>query len=166
MHWEDPHFETQNLALYAEEAEYRVKLLAGSGVSYRLLITLSDSIKEGFSGVFEARFSLQERPTVENPLFLDFQGKQISKLRINGNKILDKAAVRFERHRIFLPTDLLLIESANTVQFEFNNSYVSNCSGLHFYKDPKDQRVYIYSHLEPFYCHRFFPCFDQPSVRA
>jgi hypothetical protein len=26
--------------------------------------------------------------------------------------------------------------------------------------------VYIYSHLEPFFCHRFFPCFDQPSVKA
>ena len=43
---------------------------------------------------------------------------------------------------------------------------MNNSAGLHFYKDPKDQTVYIYSHLEPFFCHRFFPCFDQPSVRA
>ena len=26
--------------------------------------------------------------------------------------------------------------------------------------------MYIYSHLEPFFCHRLFPCFDQPSIRA
>lgn len=32
--------------------------------------------------------------------------------------------------------------------------------------DPKDNEVYIYSHLEPFFCHRWFPCFDQPSLRA
>ena len=41
-----------------------------------------------------------------------------------------------------------------------------NSAGLHFYKDPQDGKVYIYSHLEPFFCHRFFPCFDQPSIRA
>ena len=43
---------------------------------------------------------------------------------------------------------------------------MSNSAGLHFYTDPKDGKIYIYSHLEPFFCHRFFPCFDQPSVRA
>lgn len=24
----------------------------------------------------------------------------------------------------------------------------------------------MYTHLEPFNCHRWFPCFDQPSLRA
>ena len=54
----------------------------------------------------------------------------------------------------------------NCISFEFENTYVTNSAGLHFYKDPQDGKVYIYSHLEPFFCHRFFPCFDQPSVRA
>lgn len=43
---------------------------------------------------------------------------------------------------------------------------MNNSAGLHFYKDPKDEAVYMFSHLEPFFCNRFFPCFDQPSVRA
>jgi|LauGreDrversion4_2_1035121.scaffolds.fasta_scaffold87977_2 aminopeptidase N len=54
----------------------------------------------------------------------------------------------------------------NTAEVTFENSYVSNSAGLHKYVDPKDNQTYIYSHLEPFNCHRWFPCFDQPSVRA
>ena len=52
------------------------------------------------------------------------------------------------------------------MSFKFLNSYVTNSAGLHYYKDPKDERVYIYSHLEPFFCHRFMPCFDQPDIKA
>ena len=58
------------------------------------------------------------------------------------------------------------MDQPNEVEFEFKNTYVTNSAGLHYYKDPQDSKVYIYSHLEPFFCHRFFPCFDQPSVRA
>ena len=86
-------------------------------------------------------------------------------MKIN-DRFATPSQVKFERHRIYLPADLLLAGGQNTVQFEFKNTYVTNSAGLHYYKDPKDQKVYIYSHLEPFFCHRFFPCFDQPSVRA
>jgi len=74
--------------------------------------------------------------------------------------------LRFEKHRIYLPTALLKENGNNNVELEFKNTYVTNSAGLHFYRDPQDSKVYIYSHLEPFFCHRFFPCFDQPSVRA
>lgn len=43
---------------------------------------------------------------------------------------------------------------------------MTNSAGLHYFKDPADDRVYLYTHLEPFFCHRFFPCFDQPSIKA
>lgn len=78
----------------------------------------------------------------------------------------DPSQIRFEQHRIYLPNALLRADASNKVEFEFKNTYVTNSAGLHFYRDPKDSKVYIYSHLEPFFCHRFFPCFDQPSVRA
>ena len=29
-----------------------------------------------------------------------------------------------------------------------------------------DGEIYVYTHLEPFNCNRWFPCFDQPSIRA
>jgi aminopeptidase N len=43
---------------------------------------------------------------------------------------------------------------------------VTNSAGLHYFTDAKDGKTYIFSHLEPFFCHNFFPCFDQPSLRA
>jgi aminopeptidase N len=29
-----------------------------------------------------------------------------------------------------------------------------------------DDKTYIYSNLQPFYAHRWFPCFDQPDLKA
>jgi len=52
------------------------------------------------------------------------------------------------------------------VGLDFENTYVNNSAGLHQFVDPADKRVYIYTHLEPVFCHRWFPCFDQPSFRA
>jgi len=54
----------------------------------------------------------------------------------------------------------------NTVSLKFTNKYVSNSAGFHRFEDPVDHEVYLYTHLEPFFCHRWFPCFDQPSIRA
>ena len=56
--------------------------------------------------------------------------------------------------------------SRNEVTLDFKNTFVDNSAGLHHFKDPVDGKIYIYSHCEPFFCHRWFPCFDQPSVRA
>ena len=34
------------------------------------------------------------------------------------------------------------------------------------YKTKKDMKEYLYSDLEPFDCHRIFPCFDQPNLKG
>lgn len=54
----------------------------------------------------------------------------------------------------------------NKVTIFFENEYVHNSAGLHQFTDPADGNMYFYTHLEPFFCHRWFPCFDQPSIRA
>ena len=81
----------------------------------------------------------------------------IRNVKING---VENCAITFERQRIQIPYEHLNQPGNNVVTLEFENTYVVNSAGLHFYKDPKDEKVYIYSHLEPFFCHRFFPCFD------
>mmetsp|Transcript_29662 Transcript_29662/g.39437 ORF Transcript_29662/g.39437 Transcript_29662/m.39437 type:complete len:93 (+) Transcript_29662:55-333(+) len=68
--WRDPHFKSENLALYSEEAKIRAQQL--SNVSYRLVVNLSDSEEQGYEGAFRTSFSLKERPSEDNPLFLDF----------------------------------------------------------------------------------------------
>ena len=153
------------MALYSTEAQKRDDQIYD--VAYQLLLNLSDSDQTGFSGGIRVTFSLKDgyRPSETDPLSLDFHGQQISNLSING-KSMARQDVRFHEHKVRLQGNANWKSTGNVVEFEFKNSYVDNSAGLHFYKDPKDQRVYIFSHLEPFFCHRFFPCFDQPSIRA
>ena len=54
----------------------------------------------------------------------------------------------------------------NLIEIHFENKYVTNSAGLHRFQDPEDQRIYLYTHLEPFFCNSWFPCFDQPCIRA
>ena len=68
--WYDNHFKSENLALYSEEAEARAAQL--KEVSYCMLLNLSDSNESGYDGTFRATFGLNEMPTAEKPLFLDF----------------------------------------------------------------------------------------------
>ena len=156
----DPFFE-ENVLSYSEECAQRAQQL--SNVSYQLLLTLNEEQSEGFSGCLKTDFTLSASALA--PLYLDFQGQEISQVSVNG-KACSLADVRFEKHRIYLPMAQLKENESNTVSLHFKNTYVTNSAGLHYYKDPKDNQVYIYSHLEPFFCHRFFPCFDQPSVKA
>jgi len=37
---------------------------------------------------------------------------------------------------------------------------------MHHFKDEADNQEYIYTELEPFNCHVWFPCFDQPDLKA
>ena len=75
--------------------------------------------------------------------------------------------LKFENHTIKVTNEgFLKQDEVNNISFKFENTYVDNSAGLHKYIDPKDGKTYIYSHCEPFFCHRWFPCFDQPSIRA
>ena len=95
-------------------------------------------------------------------IFFDFHGEQVKRLEVNG-KQADQ--IRFEGHKLYLPTDTLN-EGKNQVLISFENTYVTNSAGLHRFQDPEDGNIYLYTHLEPFFCNRWFPCFDQPSIRA
>ena len=85
---------------------------------------------------------------------------------VNGVEVKEEDA-SFSHHRIKILNESLLNQGQdNTISFQFQNTFVDNSAGLHKYVDPKDKRTYIFSHCEPYFCHRWFPCFDQPSVRA
>jgi len=163
------------LPLYHHEAIARDKLL--SNVSYDLVLNLSNQMGDApfFMGRANIHFHLggsdasplETKQTIKKDLFLDFHGEEINEVQINGvNVPLGKVA--FRKHRIYIAEDVDLLDphAINTVTIKFTNSYVNNSAGLHRSVDAKDGNVYIYSHLEPFNCHRWFPCFDQPSIRA
>jgi len=47
----------------------------------------------------------------------------------------------------------------------FESEFVTDCAGIHYFKDT-DNSEYIYSELEPANSHIWFPCFDQPDLKA
>ena len=96
----------------------------------------------------------------EKDIFLDFEGESIKSLKINGEDIAADQ-IKFDRHMISLDSEKLKVgDDENTIDIEFTNTYVNNSAGLHRYQDPEDKEIYLYTHLEPYFCHRWFPCFD------
>ena len=153
----DTDFEKPNISLYKTEAIKRSELI--SDVKYNLF--MSFDVKEGYNGKIVTKFNLSSKEYDEKELFFDFQGKAIASLQVNGEEM----EWDFKGQRVLIPKDPLKVGN-NEVSFKFKNTYVKNSAGLHWFKDPLDQRVYLYSHLEPFFWHRIFPCFDQPDIKA
>eukprot|EP00347_Sterkiella_histriomuscorum_P001356 403372348 len=157
--------ESQVQPLYASEALIREKML--SNVSYELALNLEEKNSKTFSGRVKISFMVAEQANKDDidKLFLDFHGKSVSDMHIN-EKTIPFTSIKFSKHRLMIPVDTLNINKMNHITLKFKNTYVDNSAGLHKYVDPVDKEVYIFSNLEPYYCNRWFPCFDQPSLRA
>lgn len=153
----DEDFTKQNISLYKEEAIRRSQLI--ENVKYKLFLSFGK--KEGYSGKLTTQFNLKTHDFKEEDLFFDFQGKAVAGMTINGVE----TDHLFKGQRVYLNKDNIK-EGKNTVELKFKNTYVQNSAGLHWFQDPEDERVYLFSHLEPFFCNRIFPCFDQPDIKA
>ena len=54
----------------------------------------------------------------------------------------------------------------NKAVIDFETFYVNDCQGFQYFQDKADGSEYVYTELEPDYCHIVFPCFDQPDLKA
>ncbi|OQW48439.1 MAG: hypothetical protein A4S09_04480 [Proteobacteria bacterium SG_bin7] len=142
--------------LTLSEARARSKIL--SEVVYDLDISVG-SRDEKFSGTLKAGFSLSEVP---NELRFDFDGGTVEKIKINKTPITD---YRYDGTGIYLSSSTL-VKGLNLVEITYQHPYASDGVGLHRYRDPADGETYIYTHFEPYHANRFFPCFDQPDLKA
>ena len=130
-----------------------------SNVHYKMALAL---IKGGdnFFGHVVATFDLSE---TSPKIFIDYKGRAIHSLRVNGVQVTEAGA--FNKQRIFLPVECQK-EGANLVEILFESEYVSDCQEVQHFKDEQDGQEYIYSDLEPANCRNWFPCFDQPDLKA
>ena len=132
-----------------------------SKVRYELYLVLTKG--DTYEGRVVVDFHLSDKNLGD--LYLDYHGQAIAQLVVNNVKI-KKVNIQFSKHKVVIPRYNLKSNSLNRVSLKFTNKYVTNSAGFHRYVDPQDDEVYLYTHLEPFFCNRWFPCFDQPSIRA
>ncbi|MFN2569128.1 MAG: aminopeptidase N, partial [Candidatus Dormibacteria bacterium] len=138
------------------EAAQRAALL--SHTSYDIALTLHDSPgRDTFESITTIEFDCA-RPGAST--FLDLDAPSVDRIEINGEPVSVDA---FEDHRIALNG---LIGGRNTVRVVAACAYQHTGVGLHRVVDPVDERIYLFTHFEPFDAHKVFACFDQPDLKG
>ncbi len=125
---------------------------------YHLSVSL-DSQSEIFSGKVQIDFTLAANNT--SPVTLDFDSGSVQEVKVNGQS----ATFEYKKWFVSLDSDLF-VEGKNTIELRYERAYATDGSGLHRFKDPETNEVYIYSNFEPYNANRLFPHFDQPNIKA
>ena len=144
-------------SLTQEEATARAARV--SDVSYDLHLDLTGGALR-YRGDLTIRFALSEGGGGDGDVFLDHTGGGIERLEVNGVGVEPVETT----YRLTLPGDALA--GQNEVRIVFEHDYDHTGDGFHQFIDPEDGSEYLYTNFEPYACHRFFPCFDQPDLKA
>ena len=108
--------------LTKEEAVLRSVMI--SDVDYQLSVCLRKGGKT-YLGFVKTTFRVQE----PGYLFIDFKGKAVKNLLINGEPLPSGLEV-FNRHRIQIPWQLLKEDASNTISMQFEVEYSLSCAGM------------------------------------
>ena len=144
-------------SLTQEEATARAARV--SDVSYDLHLDLTGGALR-YRGDLTIRFALSGGGGGDGDVFLDHTGGGIERLEVNGVGVEPVETT----YRLTLPGDTLA--ATNEVRIVFEHDYDHTGDGFHQFIDPEDGGEYLYTNFEPYACHRFFPCFDQPDLKA
>lgn len=136
------------------------------GITYNLWFGL-DAKNEDFQGRTVIRFDLKERAAQHiSTLRLDFTGGKIETFVVNGEAwSADKVSSRYDGSRVELKISELA-KGQNRIEIAYAHPYSKTGNGFYRFKDPLDQKVYLYTNFEPYYANQLFPCFDQPDLKA
>ncbi len=157
--------------LTKSEAKIRKILLTDNNekyfVCYDLILVIrkisdkNNGEKHDFEGHLKLILTYYPKSEIKDGLFLNFIG-EIHYLEINSNKVEN---FNFQNYRLNLDLSLLQL-GENKIKILYSRDYNHNGIGLNHYIDVSDNKEYLYTHFEPYECHRLFPCFDQPDIRA
>ena len=132
-----------------------------SQVNYKLNFALTGD--EIFTASSTINFTLND---ASQPLTVDLNEAQLNSIVINGKKLSKQALSKsYNNWFITLPA-AQLTQGKNSVTIDFTRKHSTNGEGLHRFKDPVDDRVYLYSHFEPAAAQQMFALFDQPDLKA
>lgn len=150
--------------LTEEVASKRSTLL--DGISYQMLFNLA-SEGNSYQSAANIDFNLKE-VTAENKegLFVDFNGKNISSMTVNGTQISEeKIKECWIENKIYLPLDLLKQNDKNNLTFFVDNEFNKDQYGFILGTDVDGSR-FAYIQTVPYYAGRVVPLFDQPDLKA
>jgi aminopeptidase N len=131
-------------------------------VSYELVLALRKG--ETFDGQVTITFEVYDEDYDERALFVDYHGLGVKDLVLNEVPLNSEDV--FDGQRIYLDRKLLTPGTFNFLRVTFRSKYRNDGTGCHHFADPEDGNEYLYTQFEAFNCHRTFPCFDQPDLRA
>ena len=137
------------------ELEASARARRVSDVSYDINLSLTGG-QPAYHGDATIRFTASG----DEPLFLDFRGRTIERLEVNGSRIEPD----WTGYRLVLPANV--VGGQMTVRVEYVNDYDVTGDGFHRFVDPEDGQEYVYTNFEPYEAHRLYPCFDQPDIKA
>ena len=146
-----------------------------SEVTYALEFEFDGEASE-YAGKVTITFKLGD---VQEDLTVDFFGGAISSIQINDRMLAtshteqdagdadasDRLIVPYNGFYLSLPAQALHT-GMNVVDIEFTHPYSSDSSGMYRFRDPVDDRDYLYTDFEPYDQNRLFPSFDQPDLKA
>jgi len=91
--------------------------------------------------------------------WIDLIAPEVTRITLN-NELLDLSL--FDGFRIQLPN----LKSENVLEVAAICQYSITGEGLHKFRDPADDEIYLYSQFEIADARRVFACFDQPDLKA
>ncbi|MBL7544218.1 MAG: aminopeptidase N [Bdellovibrionaceae bacterium] len=136
------------------EADDRAKTI--SKTRYALTFDFENAATS-FNATADVRFVM----TMPTDTFLDFRDGTIKTLTINGQT----KTPNYANNRIYLSKDDTRA-GENHIQIVYTKDFSKNGRGIYRFQDPEDNKVYIWTKLQPFDANHVFPCFDQPNLKA
>lgn len=178
-------------ALKQSEAEERAQIL--SKIQYQIFVSL-DRIHPYYSGTTELEFhwvknkdflridffdgdieelivnsnTLIKKPSKKANSLKKVQQKQkIQKINQAKRKKKQKEnkLYWYNKRALFLSPSLL-VPGKNHAKIQYKKSYSSGSQGFIRFQDKKDKKVYLHTKFQPYAANEFFPCFDQPDLKA
>lgn len=114
------------------------------------------------SQMYKATARLEtELSRLDLPLSIDFLGKKIVSLKVNGEELK-----KFPTRKGSFDIPQKLLTQKLSIELTFENNYSEEASGFQRVRDPEDENEYLYTDFEPYHAHKLFPCFDQPDLKG
>ncbi|MCX6128749.1 MAG: aminopeptidase N, partial [Proteobacteria bacterium] len=145
-----------NSLLRQSEAQLRKKQL--DDIHYQLSLELPET-DTPFSGQLTIDFKFHAQG---QPLRLDFSQGEVLSASIQAKPV----KFSYDGSAIYFDEKDLQSGVSNQVVVTYKHAYSKDGNGLYWFKDPVDAQVYTYTHFEPYEANKFFPCFDQPDLKA